>query len=146
MDKVAIYVNETSNLELNEKIAALLKRKCEQNGYTVAFVLGENTHGEGISMPMKYAFIGMFVAEEADVVVTFNKHMLGVSDEEIKDILRLYGDFDVEVKTFTNDLNELYDEIYGLSDSQEIGADSQEQIYLEHLLEALNSEIVIGDN
>lgn len=79
MNKAVIYISGTTNETVNNMIAEVLERYCEKHEYEIVALLGEN-YQAGMSMPMKYSFIGMAEVEDIDAVVT-------LSSEELKSAL-----------------------------------------------------------
>ena len=69
MNKAVIYISGTTNETVNNMIVEVLERYCEKHEYEIVALLGENSQA-GMSMPMKYSFIGMAEVEDIDAVVT----------------------------------------------------------------------------
>ena len=62
MNKAVIYISGTTNETVNNMIVEVLERYCEKHEYEIVALLGENSQA-GMSMPMKYSFIGMAEVE-----------------------------------------------------------------------------------
>ena len=79
MNKAVIYISGTTNETVNNMIVEVLERYCEKHEYEIVALLGENSQA-GMSMPMKYSFIGMAEVEDIDAVVTLSSAMVGTAD------------------------------------------------------------------
>lgn len=75
MNKAVIYISGTTNETVNNMIVEVLERYCEKHEYEIVALLGENSQA-GMSMPMKYSFIGMAEVEDIDAVVTLSSAMV----------------------------------------------------------------------
>ena len=80
MNKAVIYISGTTNETVNNMIVEVLERYCEKHEYEIVALLGENSQA-GMSMPMKYSFIGMAEVEDIDAVVTLSGAMVGTTDK-----------------------------------------------------------------
>ena len=58
MNKAVIYISGTMNETVDNMVVRVIERYCEKHGYEIAALLGESSQS-GMSMPMKYSFIGM---------------------------------------------------------------------------------------
>ena len=67
MNKAVTYISGTTNETVNNMIVEVLERFCEKHEYEIVALLGENSQA-GMSMPMKYSFIGMAEVEDIDAV------------------------------------------------------------------------------
>lgn len=90
-------------------IVDVLERYCEKHEYEIVALLGENSQA-GMSMPMKYSFIGMSEVEDIDAVVTLSGAMVGRTDKEIMETIELLAYFGITVETAKEDMDE-YQEI-----------------------------------
>lgn len=81
MNKAVIYISGTTNETVNNMIVEVLERYCEKHEYEIVALLGENSQA-GMSMPMKYSFIGMAEVEDIDAVVTLSSAMVGTADKK----------------------------------------------------------------
>lgn len=66
MNKAVIYFGATGNEAADQMVMQVLEEYCAVNGYEVVAVISENARPEGMTFPMKFAFVGM--AEVEDVV------------------------------------------------------------------------------
>lgn len=108
MNKAVIYISGTTNETVNNMIAEVLERYCEKHEYKIVALLGENSQA-GMSMPMKYSFIGMAEVEDIDTVVTLSSAMVGTTDKEVMETIELLAHFGITVKTAKEDMDEYYD-------------------------------------
>ena len=88
MNKAVIYISGTTNETVNNMIVEVLERYCEKHEYEIVALLGENSQA-GMSMPMKYSFIGMAEVEDIDAVVTLSSAMVGTADKEVMETIEL---------------------------------------------------------
>ena len=70
MNKAVIYFGATGNEAADQMVMQVLEEYCAVNGYEVVAVISENARPEGMTFPMKFAFVGMAEVEDVDVVVT----------------------------------------------------------------------------
>ena len=75
MNKAVIYFGATGNEAADQMVMQVLEEYCTVNGYEVVAVISENARQEGMTFPMKFAFVGMAEVEDVDVVVTFMSDM-----------------------------------------------------------------------
>lgn len=108
MNRAVIYISGTTNETVNNMIVEVLERYCKKHGYEIVALLGENSE-EGMSMPMKYSFIGMAEVEDIDVVVTLSVAMVGTTDKEVMETVELLDRFGITVETAREDMDEYYD-------------------------------------
>ena len=108
MNKAVIYISGTTNETVNNMIVEVLERDCEKHGYEIVALLGENSQA-GMSMPMKYSFIGMAEVEDIDAVVTLSSAMVGTTDKEVMETIELLARFGITVETAKEDMDEYYD-------------------------------------
>lgn len=108
MNKAVIYISGTTNETVNNMIVEVLERYCEKHEYEIVALLGENSQA-GMSMPMKYSFIGMAEVEDIDAVVTLSSAMVGTADKEVMETIELLAHFGITVKTAKEDMDEYYD-------------------------------------
>lgn len=106
MNKAVIYISGTTNETVNNMIVEVLERYCEKHEYEIVALLGENSQ-VGMSMSMKYSFIGM--AEDIDAVVTLSGAMVGTTDKEVMETIELLAHFGITVKTAKEDMDVYYD-------------------------------------
>ena len=109
MNKAVIYISGTTDETVNNMIVDVLERYCEKHEYEIVALLGENSQA-GMSMPMKYSFIGMSEVEDIDAVVTLSGAMVGRTDKEIMETIELLAYFGITVVTAKEDMDE-YQEI-----------------------------------
>lgn len=109
MNKAVIYISGTTDETVNNMIVDVLERYCEKHEYEIVALLGENSQA-GMSMPMKYSFIGMSEVEDIDAVVTLSGAMVGRTDKEIMETIELLAYFGITVETAKEDMDE-YQEI-----------------------------------
>jgi len=76
MNKAVIYFGATGNEAADQMVMQVLEEYCTVNGYEVVAVISENARQEGMTFPMKFAFVGMAEVEDVDVVVTFMSDMV----------------------------------------------------------------------
>ena len=108
MNKAVIYISGTTNETANNMIAEVLERYCEKHEYEIVALLGENSQA-GMSMPMKYSFIGMAEVEDIDAVVTLSGAMVGTTDDEIMETIDLLAHYGIMVETAKEDMSAYYD-------------------------------------
>ena len=70
MNKAVIYFGATGNEAADQMVMQVLEEYCAVNGYEVVAVISENARPEGMTFPMKFAFVGMAEVEDVDVVVS----------------------------------------------------------------------------
>ena len=85
MNKAVIYFGATGNEAADQMVMQVLEEYCAVNGYEVVAVISENARPEGMTFPMKFAFVGMAEVEDVDVVVTLMSDMVGDCEETIMD-------------------------------------------------------------
>ena len=68
MNKAVIYFGATGNEAADQMVMQVLEEYCTVNGYEVVAVISENARPEGMTFPMKFAFVGMAEVEDVDVV------------------------------------------------------------------------------
>ena len=83
MNKAVIYFGATGNEAADQMVMQVLEEYCAVNGYEVVAVISENARPEGMTFPMKFAFVGMAEVEDVDVVVTFMSDMVGDCEEKL---------------------------------------------------------------
>ena len=64
MNKAVIYFGATGNEAADQMVMQVLEEYCTVNGYEVVAVISENARPEGMTFPMKFAFVGMAEVEE----------------------------------------------------------------------------------
>ena len=64
MNRAVIYFGATGNAVADQMVMQVLEEYCALNDYDVVAVVSENARPEGMSFPMKFAFVGM-----AEVIV-----------------------------------------------------------------------------
>ena len=85
MNRAVIYFGATGNAAADQMVMQALEEYCALNDYEVVAVVSENARPEGMSFPMKFAFVGMAEVEDVDVVVTLMSDMVGDCEETIMD-------------------------------------------------------------
>lgn len=108
MNRAVIYISGTTNETVNNMIVEVLERYCKKHGHEIVALLGENSE-EGMSMPMKYSFIGMAEVEDIDTVVTLSCAMVGTTDKKVMETIELLDRFGITVETAREDMDEYYD-------------------------------------
>lgn len=108
MNKAVIYINGTMNETVDNMVVRVIERYCEKHGYEIAALLGESSQS-GMSMPMKYSFIGMAEVEDIDTVVTLSSAMVGTTDDEIMETIDLLAHYGITVETAKEDMSAYYD-------------------------------------
>lgn len=121
MNKAVIYISGTMNETVDNMVVRVIERYCEKHGYEIAALLGESSQS-GMSMPMKYSFIGMAEVEDIDTVVTLSSAMVGTTDDEIMETIDLLAHYGITVETAKEDMSAYYDALgsdgyYGCDDS-----------------------------
>lgn len=84
MNKAVIYFGATGNEAADQMVMQVLEEYCTVNGYEVVAVISENARPEGMTFPMKFAFVGMAEVEDVDVVVDEVNKMLRVEARGIE--------------------------------------------------------------
>ena len=64
MNKAVIYFGATGNEAADQMVMQVLEEYCTVNGYEVVAVISENARPEGMTFPMKFAFVGMAEVED----------------------------------------------------------------------------------
>ena len=108
MNKAVIYISGTMNETVDNMVVRVIERYCEKHGYEIAALLGESSQS-GMSMPMKYSFIGMAEVEDIDTVVTLSSAMVGTTDDEIMETIDLLAHYGITVETAKEDMSAYYD-------------------------------------
>ena len=108
MNKAVIYISGTMNETVDNMVVRVIARYCEKHGYEIAALLGESSQS-GMSMPMKYSFIGMAEVEDIDTVVTLSSAMVGTTDDEIMETIDLLAHYGITVETAKEDMSAYYD-------------------------------------
>lgn len=108
MNKAVIYISGTMNETVDNMAVRVIERYCEKHGYEIAALLGESSQS-GMSMPMKYSFIGMAEVEDIDTVVTLSGAMVGTTDNEIMETIDLLAHYGITVETAKEDMAAYYD-------------------------------------
>ena len=103
MNKAVIYISGTMNETVDNMVVRVIERYCEKHGYEIAALLGESSQS-GMSMPMKYSFIGMAEVEDIDTVVTLSSAMVGTTDDEIMETIDLLAHYGITVETAKEEL------------------------------------------
>ena len=99
MNKAVIYFGATGNEAADQMVMQVLEEYCAVNGYEVVAVISENARPEGMTFPMKFAFVGMAEVEDVDVVVTLMSDMVGDCEETIMDNIIMLGEHGITVET-----------------------------------------------
>ena len=108
MNKAVIYISGTMNETVDNMVVRVIERYCEKHGYEIAALLGESSQS-GMSMPMKYSFIGMAEVEAIDTGVTLSSAMVGTTDDEIMETIDLLAHYGITVETAKEDMSAYYD-------------------------------------
>ena len=64
MERAIIYYAKTGLEATDHFVPKLLEKYCQDNGYEIVAMLSEPASTEGVSFPMKYAFIGLNMEED----------------------------------------------------------------------------------
>lgn len=104
MNRAVIYFGATGNAAADQMVMQVLEEYCALNDYDVVAVVSENARPEGMSFPMKFAFVGMAEVEDVDVVVTLMSDMVGDCEETIMDNIIMLGEYGITVETVNNDM------------------------------------------
>ena len=67
MDRAIIYYAKTGLEATDHFVPKLLEKYCQDNGYEIVAMLSEPASTEGVSFPMKYAFIGLNMEEDVNI-------------------------------------------------------------------------------
>lgn len=97
--KAVIYFGVTGDKETDGRTMYILEQYCKKKGYEVIAVLSENITPDGMSFPMKYAFIGMKYEEDVEIVVTLVQDMIAPDIEEIFNAVMMLGEYGIEIDT-----------------------------------------------
>lgn len=145
MNKAVIYISGTTNETVNNMVVEVLERYCEKHEYEIVALLGENSQA-GMSMPMKYSFIGMAEVEDIDAVVTLSGAMVGTTDKEVMETIELLARFGITVETAKEDMDEYYDALNsdGCCGCNDCNADDSELV--EELDRIFRSGIISQQN
>lgn len=108
MNKAVIYFGATGNEAADQMVMQVLEEYCAVNGYEVVAVISENARPEGMTFPMKFAFVGMAEVEDVDVVVTLMSDMVGDCEETIMDNIIMLGEHGITVETANDDMAGYY--------------------------------------
>lgn len=77
MERAIIYCAKTGLEATDHFVPELLEKYCKDNGYEIVAMLSEPASTEGVSFPMKYAFIGLNMEEDVNTIITLSKDMIG---------------------------------------------------------------------
>ena len=66
MERAIIYCAKTGLEATDHFVPELLEKYCKDNGYEIVAMLSEPASTEGVSFPMKYAFIGLNMEEDVN--------------------------------------------------------------------------------
>ena len=66
MERAIIYYAKTGLEATDHFVPKLLEKYCQDNGYEIVAMLSEPASTEGVSFPMKYAFIGLNMEEDVN--------------------------------------------------------------------------------
>lgn len=91
MNKAVIYFGATGNEAADQMVMQVLEEYCTVNGYEVVAVISENARPEGMTFPMKFAFVGMAEVEDVDVVVTLMSDTPSTLFRHLIYLLKLYS-------------------------------------------------------
>lgn len=97
--KAVIYFGVTGDKETDSRTMCILEQYCKKKGYEVIAVLSENITPDGMSFPMKYAFIGMKYEEDVETVVTLVQDMIAPDIEEVFNAVMMLGEYGIEIDT-----------------------------------------------
>ena len=109
MNKAVIYFGATGNEAADQMVMQVLEEYCTVNGYEVVAVISENARPEGMTFPMKFAFVGMAEVEDVDVVVTLMSDMVGDCETANDDMAGYYQKMEQAGKKEDNGIVSLAD-------------------------------------
>ena len=112
MERAIIYYAKTGLEATDHFVPELLEKYCQDNGYEIVAMLSEPASTEGVSFPMKYAFIGLNMEEDVNTIITLSKDMIGVTDETVIDTLGKLSEYDIYVEDINGELEECYEMMY----------------------------------
>jgi len=118
MNRAIIYYAKTGLEATDYFVPKLLEKYCKENGYEIVAILSESASAEGVSFPMKYAFIGLNMEEDVDTIITISKDMIGATDEAVMDTLGMLSEYDMCVETINGDIDECYDMMYRVPEQE----------------------------
>lgn len=121
MNRAVIYFGATGNVAADQMVMQVLEEYCALNDYEVVAVVSENARPEGMSFPMKFAFVGMAEVEDVDVVVTLMSDMVGDCEETIMDNIIMLGEYGITVETVNDDMAGYYQKMEQAGDKEEGG-------------------------
>lgn len=143
MNKAVIYISGTTNETVNNMIVEVLERYCEKHEYEIVALLGENSQ-LGMSMPMKYSFIGMAEVEDIDAVVTLSSAMVGTTDKEVMETIELLAHFGITVET-ANGYDSMFEYYQKIGVKRCYDRDIGEHMWsASTVMETLYNEVYIG--
>lgn len=119
MERVVIYVGKTGLEATDYMISKFAEQYCQDNDYEIVACLSEPAQPEGVSFPMKYAFIGMAVEEDVSTIVTFSRDMIGDSDKSIIDTISMLEGYDLYVESVSGGIAECYEKMCHGNDTEE---------------------------
>lgn len=112
MERAIIYCAKTGLEATDHFVPELLEKYCKDNGYEIVAMLSEPASTEGVSFPMKYAFIGLNMEEDVNTIITLSKDMIGATDETVIDTLGKLSEYDIYVEDINGELEECYEMMY----------------------------------
>ena len=139
MNRAVIYFGATGNAAADQMVMQVLEEYCSLNDYDVVAVVSENARLEGMSFPMKFAFVGMAEVEDVDVVVTLMSDMVGDCEETIMDNIIMLGEYGITVETVNDDMAGYYQKMEQAGDKEEGGIVSLTDfisVFFKRLIEA----------
>lgn len=104
MERAIIYYAKTGLEATDHFVPKLLEKYCQDNGYEIVAMLSEPASTEGVSFPMKYAFIGLNMEEDVNTIITLSKDMIGATDETVIDTLGKLSEYDIYVEDINGEL------------------------------------------
>lgn len=94
MERAIIYYAKTGLEATDHFVPELLEKYCKDNGYEIVAMLSEPASTEGVSFPMKYAFIGLNMEEELlDAIKPYCEEQVRLGNmiqQEADDIIERY--------------------------------------------------------
>ena len=112
MERAIIYCAKTGLEATDHFVPELLEKYCKDNGYEIVAMLSEPASTEGVSFPMKYAFIGLNMEEDVNTIIILSKDMIGATDETVIDTLGKLSEYDIYVEDINGELEECYEMMY----------------------------------
>lgn len=111
MKKAIIFITDTGDTKVIEMVKEAMHGYCMDKGYEVV-VSVKDAGSVQMSSMMKYAVIGIAMEHNVEVVVTFIPEMISKDEQSLVDTLRVFCNYNIEVETFTGNMEEYYRKAY----------------------------------